>query len=477
MASCHIRILSRDDINLVHTKTLELLDKPGVKVQSAKALDVLEEGGAEIDRKTMIARLSESLVKETMNRLPKEVTLAARNPKQDMVAPRTGPPYIATNGTAVYVADSETKVRRASMGRDLKDFMVLCDALEPLDYVWPIVAAHDGPVGFHALNEMVICVQNTTKHVQGEAMSGAEAREMIRVGEIIAGGKDELAKRPIFSVVQCPICPLEFEKGSADAVVEFARAGIPVVSMSMALCGLTAPVTLASAITIVNAENLASFAISQMSKAGAPVIYSSESSVMDMRTGEIRYGAMEQLMIAAGVAQMAKRYGAPTMIGSFGVGISGDMPGIDSKVSELTFDAMTNLTLTDFSSGVGGLDQAKGASLEQCIIDTDIWESIRDVRRDVSFDDEHFAAELIASVGPGGNFLKSPHTARNMRKELFLPDSAKSALYELYRLSGDQKSMVEQARERVRKILSSHKPEPIPREAKKGIDQILASHS
>jgi len=133
--------------------------------------------------------------------------------------------------------------------------------------------------------------------------------------------------------------------------------------------------------------------------------------------------------------------------------------------------------LTDFSSGVGGLDQAKGASLEQCIIDTDIWESIRDVRRDVSFDDEHFAAELIASVGPGGNFLKSPHTARNMRKELFLPSSSKSALYELYRLSGDQKSMVEQARERVRKILSSHKPEPIPREAKKGIDQILASHS
>ncbi len=98
--------------------------------------------------------------------------------------------------------------------------------------------------------------------------------------------------------------------------MEFAKAGIPVVSMSMALCGLTSPVTLASTVAMVNAENIASFAISQLANPGAPVVYSSESTIMNMMTGEIRYGAVEQMLIAAASAQMAKRYGVPTMVGS-----------------------------------------------------------------------------------------------------------------------------------------------------------------
>ena len=131
---------------------------------------------------------------------------------------------------------------------------------------------------------------------------------------------------------------------------------------------------------------------------------------------------MEQAIIASASAQMAKMYGAPTMVGSFGVGLYGERPGITFDPGELAFTTMTNLALTDFASGIGGLDQAKGASLEQVIIDADIWESIRDVRRDVSIDEDHFAVDLIEKVGPGGSFLKEPHTTRNMRKDVFLPN-------------------------------------------------------
>jgi trimethylamine---corrinoid protein Co-methyltransferase len=465
MASGQISILTKEEMELVHDSTLRILREPGIKVDSDRALKLLEDGGAEVDMRSMRAKIPEDLLKETIRKIPKEIVLGARDPERTMRAPRRGPPFMATNGTAVYMTDLDTGTKRPTQGKDLADFMTLCDALDGLDYVWPIVTAHDGPDRAHGLNELVISMKATAKHIQGEAMSAEEARDMVGVASMVAGGEGELAKSPLFSVIQCPICPLEFERGSVEAVIEFAQAGIPVVSMSMALCGLTAPVTLASAISIVNAENLASFTISQLAKANAPVVYSSESSAINMKTGEIHYGAREEVLIAAAVGQMAKMYGAPTMVGSFGVGLHGDAPGITVDPAELIFSAMTNLSLTDFTSGLGGLDQAKGASLEQIIIDTDIWESMKEIRSD-----------LISSVGPGGNFLGVPHTVKNMRREMFLPDKDKAAVFESYRLSGDQREMVRRARERVKEALRSHRADPIDSETTSRMDEVVAKY-
>jgi trimethylamine--corrinoid protein Co-methyltransferase len=476
MAVAKISILSRDEMELVHAKTLAILEDPGVKVESEAALKILADGGAKVDRRSMRASISEGLVKETVKRLPKQVRLCARNPKQDMVAPRTGPPYMATNGTAVYVTDLDTEKKRTSMASDLRDFMVLSDAMDPLDYVWPIVTSQDSPEKARSLYDLDICLTNTTKHVQGEATSADEARAQVELASAIAGGADALAKRPIFSVIQCPICPLEFEKGSIEAIIEFARAGIPVVSMSMALTGLTSPVSLAATIAIVNAENLASFAISQLARPGAPVVYSSESTSPNMFTGQIHYGAVEETLLAAASSQMAKRYGAVTMTGGFGAGFGGEVPGVYVDPAELVFTSMTNAAMTDFASGIGGLDQAKGASLEQTVIDCDLWEQIREVRREVLIDEEHFVVDLIRKVGPGGNFLHEPHTARNLRKELFMPPKEKAELFGRYRLDKGRKDIVLAARRRVRSILAEHRPEPIGADERKNMDAVLRKH-
>ena len=477
MAVARISILSNEDIKTVHAKTLELLANPGVRIQSERALALLEDGGARIDRKGMRASIPEELVRETVRKLPKKVKLCARNPKQDMIAPKADYPYMATNGTAVYVADPDTGEKRTSLAKDLRKFMILSDAMPPLDYVWPIVTSHDAPERARSLHDLAIGLENTTKHFQGEALSADEAKAQVELASEVVGGPDELARRPIFSVIQCPICPLELEKGSVEAVIEFARAGIPVVSMSMALTGLTSPVTLAATTAIINAENLASFAVSQMASPGAPVVYSSESTAPNMHTGEIHYGALEEILLAAASAQMAKSYGAITMVGGFGLGLGGEVPGIYIDPAELIFTGITSLTLTDFASGIGGLDQAKGASLEQVVIDCDMWEQIREFRRDVAFDDSHFVLDLIRKVGPGGSFLKEAHTARNLRKELFMPSQEKSKVYSNYQLNKGRKQMVEDAKKRVNKILSTHVPQPIDSDMKKKMKAVLEKHS
>ncbi len=477
MGVARITILSNDEVEAVHEKTLELLENPGIRIQSERALRLLEEGGATIDRRGMRASIPEELVKETIRKLPKQVRLCARNPKQDMTAPKVDYPYMATNGTAVYVADPDTGEKRTSLARDLRDFMILSDAMTALDYVWPIVTSQDSPERARSLHDLATGLTNTTKHFQGEALSAEEARAQVELASVVVGGPDALAKRPIFSVIQCPICPLELEKGSVEAVIEFAKAGIPVVSMSMALTGLTSPVTLAATAAIINAENLASFAVSQMARPGAPVVYSSESTSPNMFTGEIHYGALEEILLASASAQMAKHYGAASMVGGFGLGLGAEMPGIFIDPAELVFTSITSMTLTDFASGIGGLDQAKGASLEQVVIDCDVWEQVREYRKDVAFDDAHFVLDLVRKVGPGGNFLKEPHTARNLRKELLVPSQDKTATYSNYKLDKGNKQMVADAKRRIKHILATHVPEPIDDDAQNKMKAILRKHS
>ncbi len=473
MAVAQISILSREEIELMHERTLSILQNPGVKICSAAALKVLEDSGAKVDNKKMIASIPEDLVKETLKKLPRKVTLAARNPKQDMKAPRPGPPFMATNGTAIYIRDMATGEKRTTTSRDLGNFQLLCDALDPLDYVWPIVTAHDAPQRTHALSELAISLMHTTKHFQGEGMSAEEAKAEVEVASAFVGGEDELSKRPIFSAIQCPICPLEFEKGSIEATMEFAKAGIPVVSMSMALCGLTSPVSLAATMAIVNAENLASFAISQMTKAGAPVIYSSESTSPSMITGEIHYGALEEVLLAAAAAQMAHHYGVTCMVGGFNLGIGNENIGINLDPAEFLFTSMTALTGTDWASGIGGLDQAKGAALEQVVMDCDMWEVVKQSRKTVPMDEDHFLLSLIRSVGPGGSFLNRPHTAKNLKKELFMPSKEKAELYKAYNLGRSWKDVIANARARVKDILANHKPEQVDTDVKDKVYKIL----
>ena len=188
MAVAQIRILSQDEIEKIHEKTLELLENPGIAVHSERALKLLEGGGAKIRWKEMRASIPEGLVKETIKSLPKTMRFGARNPRQDMVFPREGCAYMATNGTAVYMTDLDTGERRTTTAADLRDFMILCDAMESLDYVWPIVTAHDAPDENHALSELTTCLLTTTKHVQGEAMSAEEAKAEVEVAARIAGG-------------------------------------------------------------------------------------------------------------------------------------------------------------------------------------------------------------------------------------------------------------------------------------------------
>lgn len=469
MAVARIKFLDKSEEDLIDQYSLKSLKEIGVKVRSPSVLKMLGGAGASIDEKSQVAKIPESMVTEALRKAPKSFKLYSRDGKHDLQLPSDKWPYIATSGLAVYVRDLATGKNRPSTRQDVADVAKLGDGLDQIDYLWTTFTATEVPPLSHGLHELWAAFQNTSKHVQGVSIGSAdEIKSQLKLASLIAGGEEELRKRPIFSVICCPIAPLSFEKGAIEGQVELNKAGIPVVTMSMSLGGMSSPVTIAGTMLNVNTENLAAIVISQTANPGAPHIYSSESTPVNMMTGNISYECPEAPILSAGTAQMAHRYGLPCLTGGWGAGSDDPEPGLLSPFSELESLTLCAMGGTDLSAGAGSIDVAKGVSHEQVVIDAYLWENVRSLMRKFTISEETFALDVVKQVGHGNSFLTNPHTARNFKKEMFFRDKKKLA----WEATLSDKS-VSEAKAVAQKILKEHSVIPVDANIVKKGDEII----
>lgn len=452
------KFLDGDEEDLIHSESLRCLAEMGILIRSPSVLKILDDSGADADEKTGIVKIPESMVVEALKKAPKRFDLCSRDRKHDMAIPVESVPYVSTTGLAVHIIDPRTGERRRGTRKDLSDFAKLTDALNGADFFWTTIVPVDVSESVHTVHELWVSLQNTGKHVQQvEVMDSTDATLLIELASLIVGGRDELRKRPIFSVVCSPVSPLTFSKGMVEAQVALAKAGVPVISMTMPLAGISSPVTVAGTITVVNSENLASLVISQFAAEHSPFVYSSDSVPGDMATGSVNFGAPEVPFIMNGLGQMARRYGLPCMVGDWG--FEGENPGVFNSFSEMSSTSLDTFSGTDLCSGLGSMDEAKSASLEQVVIDSFLWENFRSFLRKVEVNERTVALDVIKEVGHGNSYLMHPHTLKNYRTELVIRDKDKLA-WELY----SPKERLSEAEVTVKKILDSHELPQVDRD-------------
>jgi len=469
MAYLKTVLLNQAEEDLIHEQSVECLKEVGVRVDSESVLDLLAEKGATIDSQRHIAKIPEKMIDAALEMAPKQITLCGRDPKNDLKLPVSAYPYTVTNGTGVFVRDKDTNEYRDCNTKDVADIARLVDGLDGIDFQWPSLSAKDKPPHAQTLYELWVTLENSSKHFQGDAIHGAHnAEAQIEMAALIIGGKEELKKRPIISMIVCPLAPLSFEKGAIESQVAFARAGVPVVSYSMSIGGLSSPVTVAGMMLNTNAENIASLVITQAASEGAPHIYGSDSTPMDMATGNINYDAPELGLVACGLSQMSRRYNLPSFNGGFsGFSVAGEY---QETIFETLSGCIASMCYTDIVGGLGYIDDAKGICFRQMLVDAYTWECCREYMKSVEITPERLGLEAIKNVGPRGNFLTEPHTLQYLRNEPIYWDKEKYAL-----LTKNKEALFEAAGEMVNRILKEHEVIPVDESIlKKGYDIIAA---
>ena len=256
-------------------------------------------------------------------------------------------------------------------------------------------------------------------------------------------------------------------------MLEYIKRGVPLLISPEVQAGATGPTTLAGTLVQATAEFLGHATLAQLITPGMPLMYGCVSSVFDMRTMILPYGAPEADLLCMATAQMARHYGIP----SRGTGGSSDANalGMQAGVESLMSILACILAGTSYvAHGAGELENTLAVSYEKTVIDDEIIGMARRLARGIEVTTERLAFDVIKEVGPRGNFLTADHTLRHFRAEQFFPTLLVRDRYDTWEAAGG-KRMEERARDRVQQILATHEPEPLPEKMTKELQAIYAS--
>ena len=465
-----LNILSPEDVQRIHTATLDIIENTGVKFPSSKALDIWEAHGATVDRDTSIVKVPGELIEAALKHAPASYDLAARDPAQDL--PLDGNHvYLGTDGCGVEVIDIHTGERRRSALQDVRDIARVADYLEAIAFHWVALSAQDYPAHSRGLYELQAVWENSTKHVQTESIyTEKEAHAALEMAAVIAGGREELRRRPVLSIMQCTAPPLGHDRGSLEAALIAAEAGLPVGFMTMAACLTTGPATLAGTLAVGNAEVISATALLQLAHPGAPVFYAAAQTASDLRTGAYTGGGPEDFLFGAATNVLADYYDIPLSMGSFATGAKEPnwQAGIDNSLS--TF--MACIVMSDMLLGVGFLHGSRIWSYEQMLMDCEIFDIVHKMMEGIPVNEETLALDTIQAVGPSGHFLGQKHTKRHMR-EVYLPQFMDRRSYNEWEMNKDGSR--DWALAKAREILRTHEPEPLDEKMSQELTRIISA--
>ncbi len=464
-----LRLLSDDQIRLIHEKALDVLETSGIKFESDEALKILKDHGAEVDFDKKIARFSPQMVDDAVKKAPSSLQLYNRE----------GEPSAHLSGNNVHFdpgsslirfMESDGKTVRSSESKDLVQISRVNDALENVHLQSTSVVCYDVPKPIGDSYRLYICLKNSPKAVITGAFSVPGVSHMREMLAAVAGGHDELREKPraVFDI--CPSPPLKWTHISSQNIIDCARFGLPLETVSMPMPGAATPVTLAGSVVVHTAETLSGVVLAQCVNPGTPVIYGGAPVHFDMHHGTTPLSAVEATMVAAAYSQMGKYFGMPThTYAALSDSKVIDMQaGLETGISGI----IAQLAGINMISGVGSLDFVSSFSLEKLVIDHEICGMALRLQRGIDCSPESLAVDVINELGPGGVFLEAEHTFRHFKTEPFMPSAVIDRRERGNWKAEGEKDVFQRARERVKEIQETHTPAPLDSDRAEKLDAV-----
>ena len=462
-------VMEPKNAEAIHVNSLKLLETMGIKVISGEGRRLLKDAGAEVDDKTKIAKIPGDLVKESMKKCPQEFTMAARNPKNDILLDGKHC-YTCTDGVGLSTIDLETGERRGSTLKDVADSAKIVDYLPMMHMYNPLVTPLEVPKHAHTIHEFLASLENCEKHfTTGSTYQREEAICEIKMAAAVVGGMKELKQRPIISNLTCTTSPMVLGK-TTDAAIEFSRAGCPPLLMAMPLIGATAPMTVAGATLLGNAQVIALATVLQLAAPGSPLCYSTEPMAMDIQSGLFEGLFPAANMVRAAHVQMAKYYKIPIFVGGWGT--CSKAPDVQSGYEKAFSAFIAYLSGADMTSGPGLLENWTVLSFEQLIIDHEMFTMMADMLKGFPVNDDSMPLDVIMKVGHEGHYMGEKHTLDHFR-QMWQPMVTDGQTHKVWKAAGS-KNAVEHAKDKAKEILKTHTPEPLATDVKKDLVVLVA---
>jgi len=463
-----LQFLSSEDIQKIHENALTILAQVGMRLPAPKALQALQDAGAEVTDQDLVT-FPRELVTKALEKVPgrSDVTLFAREPKWDVSFVQRQP-ALSCMTMATSVLDPFTDERRPATDQDLAQLVRLADECEHIAVNGGLVTPQEVPGDFNDWYTWATCLKNTRKHITG-GMYGAQCvRDAVEMASLACGGREAFDQRPCISGWVLTLPPLAIDRESLEAMLEMGRLNIPSIISSGPILGTSSPVTIAGTCAQAHAEILACMTTAQVVNPGAPVVYTSFARGMDMKTGNVHMASPEFAILKGCMAQMGHWLNMPVR-----------MPGMlrDSKCIDAQAGFETGMvgTVTALNADVIDamqLDSDLLVDFADVVLCNECMGALKRLNRPVQVTEESSALEVIQEVGPGGTFLTHEHTFELFQDELWMPQIMEHRSYQSWEEDGclDLRAV---ARGRMQQMLQNQQEALLSSDVQAHIDAVV----
>ncbi len=433
-----VSILSDDHLEAIHRASLRILEEIGIEFMGQSARDLFRQAGAEVDDHSGQVRLSAEIIEKALETAPAEITLTPRNPANKMV--------LGGNSICTTSVGGPPNVHDFVNGRRNGNFQDYCNLLklvQSFDVVHATGNQPTPPMELQAFSRHLDCYMAnatlTDKCWVNTSIGADRAMDGINISAISRGiSLAEMAQSPSCITIISVNSPRRFDGDMADGLIATSRHGQCVAVTPFTLMGAMTATTLPGALSQQNAEALSGVVLTQLAKPGAPVMYGSYTSNVDMRTGAPAFGTPEYARGVLASGQLARKYGIPFRCSNSATANTVDAQATYEAEMSLWSCFMGHTNLLYHAAGwmEGGLT----ASFEKFVLDAELLQMLAETVKPFEIDNDSLAWEAISEIPTGGQFFDHPHTLARYKNvfyestlsdwrnfEVWQMDSAKSA--------------------------------------------------
>jgi len=450
--------LSADQIEAIHHASLRVLAEIGINFLLPEAREFLKQAGAEVDPDGPRVRFDPTFVEERIKTAPGQFTLHARNPTRNVAIGGN-----AINFCMVASAPHVSDLERGRMTGNFADYCNLLKLGQSLNICHMIagypVEPVDLPPATRHLDALAAMATLCDKTLYGYALGDVRIRDSLEITRIARQATHEqLLAEPSMTTVVNSNSPLQYDRPMLEGMMEMARHRQPVIVTPFTLAGAMAPITIAGALVQQNAEALAGIVLCQCVEPGAPVIYGSFTSNVDMRSGAPAFGTPEYAKATLAGGQLARRYGLPFRASNATASNAPDAQA--AYEAEMSIWPCMLAHCNVVKHALGWLEGGLCASYEKVILDAEMLQMIASFLEPIETDQDSLGIEAMREVGPGSHFFQAAHTMARYEHAFYAPFLSDWRNFETWRDDGAIDA-TRRANRIWKELLAAYEPPPM----------------
>lgn len=460
---------SQDHIETIHDTALRVLEELGVRILNKEARDLFKHAGADVDEQTKLVRIPPEIIDSSLASAPEHFEIHGAKDEYRVAMGGNNVAFVSVGG-APHVSDLDRGKRVATL-EDTRNIIRLSEHFDVIHLQSPNVESQDIPVHLRHLHVTESQLTLSGKPLFVYSRGSGQVDDAFNMTRIARGlTESEFAERVWCYTIINTNSPRQLDVPMCQGIIDFARAGQLSVITPFTLAGAMAPISMTGALVLQHAEAMAGIALSQIARAGVPVMYGSFTSNVDMKSGSPAFGTPEFVQAAFGAGQLARHIGIPWRGSAATAANSPD----EQSVYEFMMSAWGSILggVNMLVHAAGWLEGGLTGSLEKFILDVEVLQTFAEVFKPMSANVADLSYEAIASVEPGGHFFDCEQTMSRYQDAFYEPLVSDWSNYGQWMENGGL-SAAQRANRIWKRILDQYEPPAMPEDKLQALQEFI----